>query len=110
MARSLTLPLLIEIGLLIPSGFAIIVKMISLNPMTAWVLMVLFNTTVLCIKYFHGVNSEILKASCSVAISIILLINLSSDQKFLDAFALITQSIFSALTIKNLIENYQIYK
>ena len=46
MARSLTLPLLIEIGLLIPSGFAIIVKMISLNPMTAWVLMILFNTTV----------------------------------------------------------------
>ena len=77
MTRTFNLPLFIEVGLLIPTGIAIIVKMISLNPMTAWILMVLFNVTVLCIKYFQGVNSEIVKASCSVFISLILLINLS---------------------------------
>ncbi|WP_151714615.1 hypothetical protein [Acinetobacter bereziniae] len=110
MTRTFNLALFIEVGLLIPTGFAIIAKMLSLNPMTAWLLMVLFNTTVLCIKYFKGVNSEIVKAICSIAISIILLINLASDQSILDAFALIAQSIFSALTIKNLIENYEVYK
>lgn len=110
MTRTFNLPLFIEVGLLIPTGIAIIVKMISLNPMTAWILMVLFHVTVLCIKYFQGVNSEIVKASCSVFISLILLINLSSDQSILDACALIAQSIFSALTIKNLVEHYQIYK
>lgn len=110
MTRTFNLALFIEVGLLIPTGFAIIAKMLSLNPMTAWLLMVLFNTTVLCIKYFKGVNSEIVKAICSTAISIILLTNLASDQSILDAFALIAQSIFSALTIKNLIENYEVYK
>lgn len=110
MNRTFNLALLIEVGLLIPTGLAIIVKMFSLNPMTAWVLMVLFNTTVLCIKYLKGVNSEIVKASCSIAISIILFINLSYDQSILDAFALIAQSVFSALTVKNLIENYGAYK
>lgn len=110
MIKNFNVSLWVEVGLLIPTGFAILVKMFSLNPMTAWVLMVLFNTTVLCVKYFKGVNSEIVKASCSIAISIILLINLSSDQSILDAFALIAQSIFSALTIKNLVENYRLYK
>lgn len=110
MIKNFNIPLLVEVGLLIPTGFAIIVKMMSLPPMVAWILMVLFNTTVLCIKYFHGVISEIIKATCSVGISIILLSNLSSDQNILDAFAFIFQIIFSVLTIKNLIENYQIYK
>jgi len=82
----------------------------GLAQIMAWTLMVLFNTIVLCIKHFRGVNSEIVKAICSVAISMILLVNLSSDQNILDAFALIAQSMFSALIIKNLIENYQIYK
>jgi hypothetical protein len=110
MLRNYNVSLFIEIGLLIPTGFAIIVKMMALAPKVAWLLMVLFTTTVLCIKYFQGVNSEIVKATCSVAISIILLVNLSSDQNILDAFALIAQSMFSALIIKNLIGNYQVYK
>lgn len=110
MLRSFNLSLWVEIGLLVPTGFVIIVKMMSLVPIIAWTLMVLFNTTVLCIKYFQGVNFEIVKAVCSIAISIILLVNLSSDQNILDVFALIAQSMFSALIIKNLIENYQIYK
>ncbi|HEO1803569.1 TPA: hypothetical protein VAM30_000521 [Acinetobacter baumannii] len=110
MIKNFNIPLLFEIGLLIPTGFAIIVKMMTVTSKLAWVLMGLFNTTVLCIKYYHGINSELLKATCSILISMILLNNLSYDQNILDAFALILQIIFSALTIKNLIENYQIYK
>lgn len=110
MIKNFNIPLLVEIGLLIPIGFAIIVKMMTVTSNLAWVLMGLFNTTVLCIKYYHGVNSELVKATCSILISMVLINNLSYDQNILDAFALILQIIFSALTIKNLIENYQIYK
>lgn len=110
MIRNFNVSIWVEVGLLIPTGLAIIVKMMTVAPMVAWLLMVLFNTTVLCIKYFQGVNSELVKATCSIFISMILLVNLSYDQNFLDAFALIFQIIFSALTIKNLIENYQMYK
>lgn len=110
MIRNFNLALFIEVGLLIPTGLSILVKMTSLNPMIAWFLMVLFCTTALCIRYFKGVKAEIVKACCSVAISIILIVNLTIDQNILDVLALLAQSIFNGLIIKNLVENYSKYK
>lgn len=110
MTRSFNIPLLIEIVLLIPTGLSIIVKMTGLSHMTSWYLMVLFGTNALCIMYFKGIKTEIVKALCSIFISLILIVNLTSDQNVLDAFALLTQVLFSGLIIKNLIVNYSSYK
>ena len=110
MIRKLNLPLFVEVGLLIPTGISIIVKMTSLDPLSSWYLMVLFGTIVLCIRDFKGVITEIVKAFCSISISLIFISNLTNDQNILDVLALLAQIFFSGLIIKNLIENYSSYK
>ena len=110
MISKLNLPLFVEVGLLIPTGISIIVKMTSLDSLSSWYLMVLFGTTVLCITYSKGVKTEIVKAFCSIVISLILIFNLTYDQNILDVIALLAQIGLSGLIIKNLIENYSSYK
>lgn len=110
MISKLNLSLFVEVGLLIPTGISIVVKMTSLDSLSSWYLMVLFGTTALCIRYSKGVKTEIVKAFCSIAISLILIFNLTNDQNILDVLALLAQIFLSGLIIKNLIENYSSYK
>lgn len=114
MLRNIRISLFIEVGLLIPTMLAVLGRGIASSyseRLTTWFLTFLIGTIVYCIYLFqNNVKAEIVKAICSIAISIILAFNLTSDQGTLDVLALLVQSFFSAAILHNLIKNYSSYK
>lgn len=114
MNKKLTLGLFVEVGLLIPTIVTVLERGVVWSyreRLTSYFLTILIGLVLYCIYYFESnVNAEIVKAICSIVISILLVFNLTSDQGALDVFALLAQSFFSASIINNLIKNYSSYK
>ncbi|TCM59184.1 hypothetical protein EC844_1475 [Acinetobacter calcoaceticus] len=114
MLKNIRLSLFIEVGLLIPTILVVLERGIAWSysdRLTNWFLTFLIGTIVYCIYLFqNNVKAEIVKAICSIAISIILVFHLTFDQRALDVLALLVQSFFSASILHNLIKNYSSYK
>lgn len=114
MLKNIRLSLFIEVSLLIPTMLTVLERGIAWNyseRLTNWFLTFLIGIIVYCIYLFqNNVKAEIVKAICSIAISIILVLHLASDQRALDVLALLVQSFFSASILYNLTKNYSSYK
>jgi len=114
MSRKLNLGLFLEVGFLISTIFSVLSRGIPSSyseRLTFWFLIFFIGVIVYSIYLFNNnIKAEIVKAFCSTAISMILILNLTDNQGFIDIFVLFLQCCFSFSIFYNLVKNFRIYQ